>query len=117
MWILPPFIIERLAAGDVRSISQLMREIIAANPGLGTKGEWIEEEVKVLCAPLEKYFHFADPDAYRQLRAMWIIVIKKGGGGGVWLDDDQRFNPRFYLAQAFSSYEIDDWENRISGRA
>lgn len=103
-----PFIIERLAAGDVRSISQLMREIIAANPGLGTKGEWIEEEVeKVLCAPLEKYFHFADPDAYRQLRAMWIIVIRKGGGGGVWLDDDQRFNPRLYLAQAFSSYEIE----------
>jgi hypothetical protein len=84
-----------------------MRGIIAANPGLGTKGEWIEEEVeKVLRAPLEKYFRFADPDAYRQLRAMWIIVSREGGGWGIWLDDNQRFNPRLYVAQAFSPYEI-----------
>lgn len=102
-----PFIIERLAAGDVRSICQLMREIIAANPGLGIPGEWIEEEVeKVLRAPLEKYFHFVDPDVYRQLRAMWIIISRNGGGGGVWLGDNPRFNPRFYLAQAFSPYEM-----------
>lgn len=98
-----PFIIERLAAGDVGAIGQLMREIIAANPGLGTKGEWIEEEVeKTLRAPLEKYLHFADPDAYRQLRAMWIIAAKGGGGREFWLTNDSPL----YFAQALSPYDL-----------
>ncbi len=102
-----PFIVERLRAGDMHSIGQLMRGIIAANPGLGTKGEWIEEEAeKVVRAPLEKYFRLPDPDAYRQLRAMWIVFSREGGGWGIWLDDDQYFNPRLYVAQALSPYEI-----------
>lgn len=99
-----PFIIERLAAGDVGSIGQLMRRIIEANPGLGTQGEWIEGEVKkTILAPLEKYLRFDGPDAYRQLRAMWIIAGRGGGGREFWLTND---TPR-YFAQALCPYDLE----------
>lgn len=99
-----PFVIERLRAGDVRSIGQLMRRIIEANPGLGFGSGWIETEVEqVLRAPLERYLHLPDPDAYHQLRAMWIIASKGGGGRQYWLTDEL---PR-YFAQAISPFEME----------
>ncbi|WP_449245511.1 hypothetical protein [Desulfobacca acetoxidans] len=99
-----PFIIERLLATDLRSIGQLMRGIIEANPGLGTDGGWIEEEVKkVLRVPLEKYLCLAVTEAYLQLRAMWIIASKEGGGREFWLTNDFPL----YFAQALSPYDLE----------
>ena len=98
------FIIERLSAGDVASISTLMKGIIEANPGLGTDSGWISERVEdVLRVPLERYLTFVDPVAYLQLRAMWIIAEKGGGGREFWLTTQA---PLFF-AQALSPFEME----------
>jgi hypothetical protein len=98
------FIIERLRAGDVESIGRLMQGVIAANPGLGINGGWMNKEVEsVLQAPLEKYLHFTDRDVYHHLRAIWIIAGKEGGSREFWLTNQ---TPQF-CSKALSPYEME----------
>lgn len=99
-----PFIIERLRVNDLKSIGGLLAGIVEANPGLGTDGGWVNDELQqVVKAPLEKHIGFRDPDVYHQLRAMWIIAGKEGGDRGYWLID--RFPE--YFALALSPYEME----------
>ena len=97
------FIIDRLRARDLHSISILMEKIIEANPGFGPGGKWISDEVmNVANVPLEKYLLFVDTDIYHHLKAMWIITAKGGGGREFWLTNK---SPLFF-ALALSPYEM-----------
>jgi hypothetical protein len=99
------FIAGRLQVRDFRSVFYLMREIIKANPGLGTDSSWIEEEItKLLSIDFNRYVRFQPPEALYEFLAMVIVAAKEGGGREFWVGDDCKF-PLFF-AQALSAHGV-----------
>lgn len=97
------FIIGWLKAKDYISVSMLMQSIIEANPGIGTDGEWITDQVmEVVRADFTRYLIFEEQDVYDQLKAMWIIASKDGGGREFWTIGDM---PKFF-SQALSPFKL-----------
>lgn len=83
-----PFIIDQLRNSDVASIRQLMRTVIAGNPGLGIGPEWIDQSVDELSnLDFGRYCHSGNPDFYLELKALFILGDKEGGGREFWLAD------------------------------
>ncbi len=83
------FIIERLRNGDTDSVSQLMQEIIRANPGLGVTNSWMENKVsEILHFHFDQYLAFADETARLEMLATWIVLSKEGGGTEFWAGPD-----------------------------
>ncbi len=79
------WIIERLIENDTKAIKLLMFEIVKANPGLGTEGEWIEKVVdSLLSIKWQKYISLED-NALNELIAICIILSKSGGQKEFWL--------------------------------
>lgn len=86
-----PFIIDRLRSGDLASISQLMRGILAANPGLGIGPEWIDGVIKdVVGTDFHEYVTFDTPETELELKALFIIMGKEGGGREFFIADDSK---------------------------
>jgi hypothetical protein len=86
-----PFITDRLQAGDVRSIAQVMRAIVEANPGLGVGPEWIGPIVEeVARADFGTYVTFGTPRGELELRALFIVAGKDGGGRPFWIADGNK---------------------------
>jgi len=85
-----PFIIDRLRSHDVTSIQQLMRAVIAGNPGLGLGPEWIDKLVdEISIIDFSPYCHSANPDFFLELKALFILGAKEGGGREFWLADEK----------------------------
>ena len=84
------FIIERLKRNDVASIRQLMRAIIAGNPGLGIGPEWIDESVHEIAGlDFTRYYRCDNPDFTLELKALFILGAKEGGDREFWLADEK----------------------------
>jgi hypothetical protein len=84
------FIIERLKRNDVGSIRQLMRAIIAGNPGLGIGPEWIDELVHEIAGlDFTRYYRCDNPDFTLELKALFILGAKEGGDREFWLADEK----------------------------
>ena len=85
-----PFIIDRLRNHDVSSIRQLMRAVIAGNPGLGIGPEWIDKSVdEISSIDFGPYCHSANQDFFLELKALFILGAKEGGGREFWLADEK----------------------------
>jgi hypothetical protein len=85
-----PFIIDRLRSNDVSSIQQLMRAVIAANPGLGCGPDWIDESVdEVSRIDFGPYCHSSSENFLLELKALFILGAKEGSGRGFWLADEK----------------------------
>jgi len=81
-----PFIIDRLQSGDLSSISELMRGILAGNPGLGVGPEWIDSIItEVARADFGGYVTFGTPRGEVELKALFILAGKDGGGREFWI--------------------------------
>ena len=75
------FIVDCLKDGDTSTICLLLREIVAANPGLGIGPDWVDEMVLDVCGkPFEEYVCFENPNGVHELRALFILAGKDGGG-------------------------------------
>ncbi|NMC45185.1 MAG: hypothetical protein GYA46_14790 [candidate division Zixibacteria bacterium] len=104
-----PFIIDRLRKGDVASIRQMMRAIIADNPGLGLGQDWINEEVdEIVHFGFERYCKSSDPEFQFELKALFIVCSKNGGGREFWLAD----NTPFILSLALCCHRI-EWQDAM----
>jgi len=85
-----PFIVDRLRNHDVAPIRQLMRAVIAGNPGLGIGPQWIDEAVDEIAAlDLTRYCQAGNPDFVLELKALFILGAKEGGGREFWLADEK----------------------------
>lgn len=85
-----PFIIDRLRSHDIISIRQLMRAIIAGNPGLGCGPEWIDEPVNEISnIDINQYCRNKNLDFQLELKAIFILGTKEGSGREFWLADEK----------------------------
>lgn len=85
-----PFIIERLRSNDVGAIRQLMRAVIAGNPGLGIGPEWIDQLVnEIATLDFSRYYRCDNPDFTLELKALFILGAKEGGDREFWLADEK----------------------------
>lgn len=85
-----PFIVERLKRNDIGAIRQLMRAIIAGNPGLGIGPEWIDESVDdIVRLDFGQYYRCDNPDFTPELKALFILGAKEGGDREFWLADEK----------------------------
>jgi hypothetical protein len=85
-----PFIAQRLRNHDVASIRQLMRCVIAGNPGLGIGPEWIDKSVdEIAVLDLTRYCEVDSPDFALELKSLFILGAKEGGGREFWLADEK----------------------------
>ena len=84
----------------------LLHEVLRGNPGLGVPdGSWVDAEIsKILAVDFQRYIQFADPKAYRELAAMWIVAAKDGSGREYWISPDCKF-PTFF-SWALCPYEV-----------
>jgi len=78
---LVPFISKRIIERDIFSIKIVMRAVIEGNPGLGIGPDWIDESIdNILSIPFENYVSFSSPNAFSELKALFIVAAKGGGG-------------------------------------
>jgi len=78
---LVPFISNRIIERDISSIKILLRAVIEGNPGLGIGPHWIDDSIdNILTIPFENYVSFLSPNAFPELRALFIVAAKDGGG-------------------------------------
>ena len=72
-----PFIIDRLRSHDIISIRQLMRAIIAGNPGLGSGSECIDEPVNEISnIDINQYCLNKNLDLQLQIKSHFIFDSK-----------------------------------------
>lgn len=100
------FIVDRLENEDLKSIIELMHEILRANPGLGASDpSWIDGEiVKILRVPFNQYISFEDEKAYQELIAMWIVASKDGAARQFWVSPTSRFST--FFSWALCGYDL-----------
>jgi len=83
---LSPFIIEHIKRKDIKPIIALMKEILSANPGLGVDTSWIDPVIrKIMRLDFGQYLGFSDPNAYIELKALWIIASKYTDNPNFWI--------------------------------
>jgi len=84
------FIIEHLRNDNVSAIQELMRALIAGNPGIGIGPEWIDQLVNEIAAlDFSRYCRCDNPDFTLELKALFILGAKEGGDREFWLADEK----------------------------
>ncbi len=111
-----PFIIDRLSSNDVTSVRQLMRAVIAGNPGLGIGQEWIDTSVdEIVSIDFASYCHSENPNFFLELKSLFILGAKEGGGREFWLADEKPL--LFALALCCHEVQWLDGLEQLRGKA
>lgn len=116
---LTPFIIQWLRSGNLDLIGDLMAEVLAGNPGLGVRPDWIRKDVeRAVKLPFQHYIQFADEKDFDELRALWIVSSKDGSGSKFWITGETPTILSYAVATLFprinkSFHELAERANRF----
>lgn len=73
-----PFMVDRLKGGDIAPIKSLMGFI--AGSGLVTSKRWMDDIIDgINDIRLDRYFYADNPNAYHEIKALFILAAKSGG--------------------------------------
>lgn len=81
------YIIGQLSVGELGPIENLLRSLLAANPGLGTDDGWIIDEIEeVVSLDFDRYLSSGESSTvHRELTALFLLASKDGGGREFWV--------------------------------